>query len=303
MILAITPNPAIDNVYFVEKLEVGEVNRPVEKTRTAGGKGLNVARVSSLIGEKVGAGGFLGGYNGEFIRSEVKKLGIRDEFTQIKENTRDCVNMTDKSTGKSTEILEKGPIVSVDEVNDFFNNYANVCRNYDIISVSGSLPLGVSKIFFNKMISISKENNKKIIVDTSGEGLKIAIEAKAYMIKPNKFELTEYFRREISIKDALREFYNSGIELPIVSLGKDGCMTYVDSKFYTFTTPDIKVVNTVGSGDSFIAGCCTGFSRGYNEIDSIKLGMACGTANTQFSATGMVSKELVDKFFSEITVK
>ena len=302
MILTITPNPAIDNVYFVDKLDIGEVHRPTQKTRTAGGKGLNVARVSSIIGEIVGAGGFLGGYNGDFIRSEVKKLGITDEFTQIKENTRDCVNMTDISTGKSTEILEKGPIVTDDEVNDFFNNYTNICHNYDVISVSGSLPLGVDKSFFKRIISISKENNKKIVVDTSGDGLKTAIESKSYMIKPNKFELTEYFGHEISVKDALTEFFRLGIELPVISLGKEGCMAYVEGKFYTFSTPDIKVVNTVGSGDSFIAGCCTGFSRGYNEIDSIRLGMACGTANTQFSATGTISKELADKFYSEIKV-
>lgn len=305
MILTVTPNPTVDRVYFVEKFQMGEVHRPIKMTCTAGGKGLNVARVSHILGEKSATMGFVGGFNGDLIKSQVESLGIENLFTRINGETRTNVNISDNE-GKSGEILEPGPEISPEEEKCFFTDFERHISRFKIICAAGSLPKGLDSTFYKKIIAISKKHNKKIIADTSGKVLEDVISEKPYMIKPNEYELSLLMGKEIKsiedIKGALIFLFEKGIEIPLITLGKDGAMAYVENKFYKFNSPKVQVKNTVGSGDSSIAGIATGLSRGMNIIDSIKLGMACGTANTQFEETGMVSQELVEKYYKEITV-
>lgn len=304
MILTITMNPAIDKVYAVDDFVVGAVFRPRDMVATPGGKGVNVARVAHIIGEQAMATGLLGGSNGNFIRSEIKKQGIIDEFVPIKGQTRICINIIDQKNITSTEILEAGPVISQEEYEDFVKKYEELLDGCDVVTASGSLPKGVPDDFYYRLIEIAREKNKKFILDTSGEYFEEGIKAKPYMIKPNTDELTKVMDGDFfSTKDyvkAVAFFKEQGIELPVLSLGKKGCIAALEDGIYHFTTPSIKVVNTVGSGDSFVAGCAVALAQGKDLKEVIKLGMACGTANTQFFKTGMVSKELVEKFFDRI---
>lgn len=306
MILTVTANPAIDRVYFVKDFVMGEVRRPEGMKCTAGGKGLNVARVARIMDSQVSAMGFVGGYNGEFIKSEIEKLGIKNEFTQIEGETRNCINISDEN-GLSGEILEKGPEVSRKEAEDFIKSFEENLEKCDIISVSGSLPRGLDSTFYANLVECAKKKGKRIIVDTSGQTLKDIIKTKPYMVKPNRDELSDYLGRSIEslsdVQDALKILKDEGIEVPLITLGKDGAMAYVDGKMYKFTTPCVAVKNTVGSGDSTIAGIVTGLDRGMSVVDSIRLGMASGTANTQFEETGLVSKELVEKYYNETKIE
>ena len=306
MLLTITANPAIDRVYFVDKFEMGEVHRPIRMTYTAGGKGINVARVASILGTDTAAMGFAGGNNGAFIRSEVKKLGIKEQFTEIDGETRICINISD-SAGRSGEILESGPVLTKAEADRFLKTYEDNIESYELITISGSLPQGLDDDFYPQLIHTAALHNKKIIVDTGGKAFIKVLEAKPYMVKPNRFELSQYLGYEVqelsAVKDALKLLYDKGIAVPLCSLGKDGAAAYIDGHFYRYITPDIEVKNTVGSGDSTIAGIATGLHRGYTPENAIRLGMAAGTANTQFSETGMVSTELVEKYYNEIIME
>lgn len=306
MILTVTANPAIDRVYFVKDFVMGEVRRPVGMTYSAGGKGLNVARVAKILDAKVGAMGFVGGYNGEFIKKEVEKLGILNEFTQIEGETRNCINISDEN-GVSGEILEQGPVISDEEAARFLKEFEENISKYDIIAVSGSLPKGLDSTFYLELIRLANSFGKKIIVDTSGKTLRDIIDGKPYMIKPNKDELSAYLGKEITsftdVKDALCVLHEKGIEVPLVSLGKDGAMAYVAGKVYKYSIPKVTVKNTVGSGDSTIAGIVTGLDRNMSIVDSIRLGMAAGIANTQFQQTGLVSQELVEMYYNEIKIE
>ena len=306
MLLTVTANPAIDKVYFVDKFEMGEAYRPIKTTFTAGGKGLNVARVAALLGTDTAAMGFAGGNAGQYIRDEIKKLGIADRFTVTDKETRTCINIVD-SAGKSGEILESGPEISEADVKRFLKDYEENIKDYDLITVSGSLPAGLDSGFYTKLISIAKQNGKRIIVDTSGKTLLDVVEAAPYMIKPNKSEMSQYLNHEISsiddVKRALMDLHENGIEIPVCTLGKDGAAAYIDDHFYRYITPDIKIKNTVGSGDSAVAGIASGLCRGLAVKDSIRLGMAAGAANTQFEQTGVVTDELVKKYYSQIIVE
>ena len=299
MILTVTANPAIDRVYFIEDFQIGKVHRANRIKCSAGGKGLNVARVAHIIGCETAAMGFVGGYTGEFIKSEVEKQGIKNLFTEIKEETRTCVNIS-APNGASGEILEAGPEVSAEERTRFIADYTSYINDYDIVCVSGSLPRGLTSDFYAELSQIAKEKGKKIIIDTSGKTLEEILCAKPYMVKPNENREIE---TEDDIKDALFFLKEKGVEIPLLSLGKDGAAAMIDGCCYKFLTQPVKVVNAVGSGDSTVAGIAAGLDMGYSLEDAIKLGMATGTANTQFEQTGMVTKELVDKFFSQIKVK
>lgn len=307
MILTITPNPAVDRVYFVDNLRIGEVNRPADTSFTAGGKGLNVARVANIIGSSVAASGFLGGYNGEFIRSEIKKLGIADAFLSIDKDTRICINITDRSTGESTELLEPGPKLEIAEYERFYEHLKKLAPLYDVVTISGSTPAGAPEDFYSKCVRIINEAEKTAIADTSGKSFTAALKEKPFMVKPNQYELASYLGQEITndkqCADALMSLAEAGVTLPAVSLGKDGCMALCDGRLLRFYSPKVSVVNTVGSGDSFIAGTAAGLDRGMSQKDALKLAMACGTANTQFMATGTVTRDLVESYYKQIEVK
>ena len=306
MILTVTANPTIDRVYFVENFEFGKVHRVNSVARSAGGKGINVARVAKIIGSETAAMGFVGGYTGEFIKSEVEKQGIKSLFTNIKGETRTCVNISDTS-GKSGEILESGPEISEEEKSEFIKQYINNIESYNAICLSGSLPKGLQSDFYAKLVDIAKDKGKKVIVDTSGKALEEILDAKPYMVKPNDDEIAALMNKEIKsdehIKEALMFLFEKGVEVPFISLGKNGAAAMIDEKCYKFIPPSLTAVNTVGSGDSAVAGVAAGIDMGYTMENAIKLGMAAGAANTQFEQTGFVTKEMVDEFFSLVTVK
>lgn len=306
MILTVTANPTIDRVYFIDDFEMGKLHRAKRISRSAGGKGINVARVAGILGRKTAAMGFVGGYTGDFIQSEIEKLGIKNLFTRIAGETRTSVNISGEN-GASGEILEGGPEISEEEKEEFIKAYSAHIEDYGIICVSGSLPRGLTSDFYTELIQIARERGKKIIVDTSGKALEEIFPAKPYMVKPNQDEIADLMNKKIitdvDIKEALFYLLKKGIEVPFISLGKEGAAAFIDGICYKFTTPDVKVVNAVGSGDSSVAGIAAGLDMGYDIESAIKLGMASGTANTQFEQTGLVTKELVEQFFHQIQVK
>lgn len=307
MLLTVTMNPAVDRFYDVNEFTVDNVFRPKEMIATAGGKGLNVARVAKLLGEFVMASGLIGGSNGKFIDKRIKEEGIESQFVKIKGETRICINITDKKNTTSTEVLENGPTISPEELEIFLEHYEKLLDKCNVITASGSLPKGVPNNFYQSLIRLAQKKGKKFILDTSGEPFVEGIKAAPYMIKPNEEEVKKLLDKEIkNITDyveILFDFKNQGIELPIITLGKNGCITIIDNKIYHFKNPKVEVINTVGSGDAFIAGCAVALNAGEGIINVVKKGMACGITNTQFSKTGFISKKLFDKFLEQIQLE
>nr|NLN41077.1 1-phosphofructokinase [Clostridiales bacterium] len=300
MILTVTLNPAVDKVYQVESFAIGQVFRPKDMWATAGGKGLNVSRVATILGEKARATGFLGGSNGDFIRRELKKQGIEDAFVQISGDTRICIAINDPVSDTSTEVLEPGPIITAKEQDRFLQNFRLVAKEADIVTISGSLPKGVPADFYGKLIEISQALGKRVLLDTSGEPLLRSLEFTPFMIKPNETELEaiadKKIRTEQDILDTAIKIHQMGIQLVCVTLGGKGCIAVSKEGAFRLIAPSIETVSTVGSGDSFLAGCAVALVQGQPMEIVLKTAMACGMANTQFAKTGYVSRELVDKF-------
>ncbi|HBG75381.1 1-phosphofructokinase family hexose kinase [Eubacteriales bacterium mix99] len=314
MILAVNMNPAMDKVYAVDDFQAGKVFRPRDMTATAGGKGLNVARVAHLLGEKVIATGLIGGSTGRQIEEEVRNGGMDSRFVPIRGESRICINIMDHRNGTSTEVLEPGPMATEGDARVFLSRYQELLEECSVVTASGSLPKGLPVDFYSTLIRLAKEKGKRFLLDTSGTFFQEGIKARPFLIKPNRDELTALQlaepgsrrtgeKAEMGRKDivkAVQAFQARGIELPVVSLGKQGCIAALEDGVYHFTTPAVDIVNTVGSGDSFIAGCAVALNRGARFREAIRFGMACGTANTQFFKTGWIEKEMVESFLPMI---
>jgi len=299
-------NPSIDKVYLVDNFSIGNVFRTKDYTSTAGGKGLNVARVVKAMNFDITASGLLGGLAARFIKNRLNSLNIRDKFVNIMGETRTCINITDNMNNKTTEILESGPEVKGNEIDKFLKIYRSLVDETDIITSSGSLPKGLSNDFYRELIKIANSKNKKFILDTSDKYLKEAIKEKPYMVKPNQEELTNLFNINCnSIESCIQpliEFKKMGIKMPVITLGGQGAVGLNKDNIYHFKAPNVEAINVVGSGDAFVAGCAIGLLKN-NYIQAMKLGMACGVANTLFMQTGKVTKKKVNYYKDIIKVE
>lgn len=299
MITTITFNPSIDRMYKVNSMNIGEVQRVVSANATAGGKGINVTKVCKILQEEPLAMGFLGGYNGEFIKEELRKLDIKTKFTKVKQETRNCLNIiTDDKV--STEFLEKGPIIENSDLYKFENDIKEVIKDTKILVASGSYCQNMPLNYYEKIGNVCRENNVKFILDTSGEPLKVALKSKPYLIKPNTDEIKQLLDIDIESRDEVicagKKLIEMGAENVCISLGKDGMIYLNESEIYEVKVPKIEAVNTVGSGDSTIAGFSVGILRGYEVEELLKLSNACGISNALNIETGFVNLEEVEKY-------
>ncbi|OON94866.1 MAG: hypothetical protein ATN31_02330 [Candidatus Epulonipiscioides saccharophilum] len=307
MILTVTLNAAIDKRYVLEQLTIGSVNRTISTQASAGGKGINVARVCHLLGEPVIATGFVGGFSGQYIQSETNKQGITSKFYNVAGESRTCINMYDQSTSVQTEVLEGGINVSPDDENGFKELYSSLLDDVNIVVISGSVPTGSSDSIYNELVEIAKSKNKKVIVDTSKDYLKRILDVHPTMIKPNSDELA-YLKdlNNLTKSEAIiaaKELHLTGIELVAVSLGAEGSIVAYDNKVYNVIIPPVQTVNSVGCGDSMIAGFATGLSRGLPILDIIKLASACGTSNALSEETGFVDPDQVTELIQKVVVE
>lgn len=305
MITVITFNPSIDRLYKLDTFKVGFVQRANFVNPTAGGKGLNVSKVVNKLGETPTCLGFLGGFNGAYIENELENIGVKNGFTKIDGETRICLNIMDNE-GVSTEILEKGPVVSKKDINKFEEKLEEVLKDTTVLVASGSLIQGMPKEYYSKIGEICNKKNIKYILDTSGDYLKLALNSNIYLIKPNIDELAALSEIKINSKEdiieAAKNLMEKGVENVCVSMGKDGMILLNKDSVYEVEVPKIEVLNPVGSGDSSIAGFAYGTLKGYDLKDCLKLANACGMSNALYMETGYIENDDIETFFKDIKV-
>ena len=305
MIITITPNPSIDVSYYMEEFQLDAVNRCYDYNKTAGGKGLNVSKVLKIIGGDLLATGFVGGKSGEFIEEGLKERNIKSRFIKIAGETRTSLAIQHKDT--STEIREAGPTISTEEEQEFLDLLKDLAEKADTFCISGSLPLGLDYSFIEKVLNITKD--KKLIVDTSGENLrKIVFEStiKPYAVKPNLdeiMELTGLKKEELKIEEILKGDVFKDIPLVMVSLGKEGAVAKYKDSLYRMTVPVIEAVNSVGSGDSTIAGLAYGISRQLEIKETFKLAMSLGVLNALEKEIGYININHLEAMKEKIKVE
>lgn len=306
MITTVTLNASIDKAYFMEgNIENGKVMRVHSVRNSAGGKGLNVARIVKLCGEEVLTTGLLGGYNGKYLESLLEKDGISHAFEYVSGETRSCINILDEKYG-STEYLEPGCQVTEEETERFLQRFPQMIERSSVVTISGSVPAGMPKDIYKKMILMAKEAGKQVILDTSGELLEQGLKAAPTIVKPNQDEMELLFQTKIeSRKDVIahaEKILKQGIPYVIVSLGGDGALMLCKDGIYHGKPPKIKVVNTVGCGDSMVGALAVALHRNYEPKKALQFAVAIASANALSPNTGDFEPEIGKRLFEEVEV-
>lgn len=307
MITTVTMNTSLDKAYFMkEAIENGTVMR-VESCRTsAGGKGLNVARAAALCGAQVQATGLAGGFNGQQLEALLDKDGIAHKFAHVDGETRCCINILDPAFG-STEYLEPGFMVSPEEERKFMEMFPDIIRDSEVITISGSIPGGVDKNIYGRLISIAKEMGKAVLLDTSGESLKSGIKSCPTLVKPNQDEIEQLFGVQIhGMEDVIsyaKKIKGMGIPYVVISLGKDGALLVCEEGIFQGHPPKIKVVNTVGCGDSMVGAFAVAYERRFTAEEALKYAVAVAAANAMSERTGDFDPKVCGELSGQVVVE
>lgn len=306
MIVTVTLNAAIDKRYVVKGCKNGEVNRVSECYYTPGGKGLNVSKPLAITGTKVVATGFLGGFAGKYIEACLAPFGIESQFYHLKEESRSCINIWDEENKVQTEFLEPGFTVKEAEFIDFLQHFERVIQNADVVAMSGSIPRGLDEDAYCKLIQIVKKYDKTVILDTSGKLLEQGIKAKPTMIKPNIDEIRMLTGlscdNETELVEAAKELKKKGIEIVVISLGKDGSIVVCNEGVFRVKVPQIAAENTVGCGDSMIAGFALGFEQKLSMEECIRKASAISAASAMSKETGTFRLEDMEVLYPKIEI-
>ena len=307
MILTVTANAAIDKRYVVERFGVGNVNRVKSCAANAGGKGINVSRVASILGEEVMATGFLGGHAGRFIAEHVAELGIKSEFVWCEGESRTCINVWDEIEKKQTEFLEPGFSVTPEDCDRLLKKYGEILPNCEVVTISGSTPKGAGTELYRRMIREAEAAGKPVILDTSGNLLEECLLERPTLIKPNMDEIRALTGRPLNSREGLlraaRDLHEDGVKIVVISLGGDGSLISCGEGVYDVKVPKIDTVNTVGCGDSMIAGLAVGISRGLPMEETIRLASAVSAANAMRIETGFFVKEDMEAILPKVQIR
>jgi tagatose 6-phosphate kinase len=306
MILTVTLNAAIDKRYVVEGVQIGEVNRVKECAYTPGGKGLNVSKPAAIDGADIVATGFVGGHAGAYIEDSLEPFGIKSAFYHLEAESRSCINIWDTENKVQTEFLEPGFTVSEQDFVGFMEKFVELVERADVVTMSGSVPKGLDGTAYQKMVKVVKAAGKKVILDTSGKLLEMGIDACPTMIKPNIDEIRMLTGKSCDnmedIIEAAEEIHHRGVDIVAVSLGKEGSFLVNSEGVYQAKVPKINAVNTVGCGDSMIAGFAIGLSEGLSAEDLLRKASAISAAAALREETGFFVKEDMERIYPQVQI-
>lgn len=300
MIYTLTLNPALDyDMYLEDTLDVGEMNLCKKVNYRAGGKGINVSKMLKNLSIDSIALGYIGGFIGDFILKDLEINDINHDFIKLNGVSRINVKVNGKDI--ETELMGISPSISKKEINDLIEKFKKL-ESGDILVLSGSIPEDIENDIY-KQISQHVKSDVEIVLDTRGK----LIETNLYnnlLIKPNINELREMFNSKLETKREIinkcQYFLEKGVKNVIVSCGGDGAILINKDIVLEANVPKGKLINSVGAGDSMVAGFIAGINNKLSLEDSFKLAVASGSATAYSYNLG--EKELVDKLFKEIEI-
>lgn len=299
MIYTVTFNPAVDYVVQTDEISVGGVNRSKSEKIYFGGKGINVSMVLSELGVKSKALGFVAGFTGDAIEKGVAEKGVETDFVHL-ENGFSRINVKIKS-GSETELNGQGPAIDDKALNSLFEKLDRLDCG-DTLVLAGSIPNSMPADIYEKILERLQDKNIKAVVDATKDLLLNVLKYKPFLIKPNNYELGEMFGAALKTTDEIAEYAQKlkdmGARNVLVSMAGDGALL-LDENGKTHLCGVCKgtVKNSVGAGDSMVAGFVAGLEQGGYEY-ALKLGTAAGGA-TAFS-DGLAEKALIDELLKQL---
>lgn len=295
MIYTVTFNPAIDYVVELVSFNIGEVNRTTREYMNLGGKGVNVSRVLTNLEIPNTALGFVAGFTGEALRTGLGEMGVKTDFIKLKEgNTRINVNIKGIS---ETDINARGPEISDEAIEELFNKLDNL-KDSDILVLAGSIPASLPSDMYERIMSRLYGKGIRFVVDATKDLLMKSLKYEPFLIKPNNHELGEIFGLKLKNDDEIiyyaRELKKKGAKNVLVSMAGDGAVLVDENNIaHRIGTPKGKVVNSVGAGDSMVAGFLAGYLENGDYQHALKMGTASGSASA-FSEGLATKQEVMD---------
>lgn len=306
MVYTITLNPALDRTIWVKKIKSDDSNRIDKEERFAGGKGIDVSKVLTILGVNNSAMGFVGGFTGEELEGLLINGGINCDFSRITGETRTNIIINDVNSGKQTSYSASGPKIKPYELMKLIYKVEKLDKP-EIVIISGSQPPGIHPEIYRKLIIIAKNKGAQVVLDTDGDALKVGIQGLPDIIKPNVHELSRLVdMRLITIDEIIRaaqSIHKQGVRIVLVSMGAKGIILFSKKERYLASPPKVRVKNTIGAGDSAVAGFVYGLVMGKSLKKALIYAVAAGTATTLRPGTALCQKDDFLKLITEITLK
>ncbi len=300
MIYTVTFNPALDYILELDKLEVGKIQKSKSELILPGGKGINVSIVLTNLEIGNVALGYKAGFVGEEIERLLKNIKVETDFIELEnENSRINVKI---SANEETAINSNGPRICESKISELLEKLKKINEN-DFLVLSGSIPKSLKDDIYEKICSIVREKNVKIVVDATKNLLVQSLRYNPFLIKPNNEELGEIFGVDIHTKEDAyvygKKLREMGAKNVLVSMGKLGAVL-IDEKNneYFVKSPEGKRINTVGSGDSMVAGFLAGYIKFNDYEKALKMGVASGSASAL--SKYLATKEEVYNLFNNL---
>ena len=300
MIYTVTFNPALDYIVFLDDMKLGDINRATRESIFYGGKGINVSTILNTLGLETTALGFVAGFTGKAIEEGLASLGIHTDFIHLPEgNSR--INVKVKH-GDETEINGQGPVITDKAIEALFAKLDTLTED-DILVLAGSIPNTLPEDIYEKILARLEEKRIRIAVDATKDLLLNVLKYHPFLIKPNNHELGEMFHTVCKTKDDIehyaKELQKMGARNVLISMAGDGAILITEEgETIQMGTPKGKVINSVGAGDSMVAGFLAGYLKNGSYEEALKTGTAAGSA-TAFSE-GLASLEMFHKMMEQL---
>lgn len=296
MVLVLCPNPSVDKLLHADEIIPGGVNRSTGEYPYPGGKGVHVVMALKELQAETELIGFWGGPAGEWIREECGKKGIVSWGPELEGWTRTCLTiLTPDPATRNTEILEKGPKVSSENLHEFFKITESKADEVQAVCVSGSWPADTPGDVYQTLKSICDTRKADLWVDASGSRLEQALEVQPFGVHINKQEAREFFGEDLPPEAYARKLLEY-CSMAALTDGANGLYLAYQSEIIHASCKVENVISTVGSGDCLTAGVISEWYHTKNLIETARTGTACGAANCIYPELGMLQKSDVDAF-------
>jgi 1-phosphofructokinase family hexose kinase len=306
-IFTFTPNPNLDRTLTVTDVCLDTVLRAVASRVDPGGKGFNVARALHALGIAGTALAFLGGDTGARLRDMMAGAGVDVQAVPVANETRTCYVVTDAAGVRHLKVNEPGPVVSEAEVAACFAAIGAQVRSGDLWVLAGSLPPGVEQDFYARLIGLLHKMGAHVVLDASGEALRLGLHARPFLVKPNALEAGEALGIEISTPNvaahAAAQLCAMGVDYGAISLGAEGLVLAHAGESVHAWPPAVQARNTVGAGDAAVAGMLWALAQGLPLDEMARWSVACGTAAAMRPGTDFGPLDEVERVATQVRIE
>lgn len=299
MILTITLNPSVDRAIYLESLNLHDTNRVVRTATDAGGKGINLSRVADELGGNTMATGLLGGGPGALVKSVLDRERVPYDFVEIVGETRINFSIEDQSQEPPTTFNERGPEISLEE----WEALLAKCRAYAPTTgwacLGGSIPPGLGTDSYRTIGRIFKGAGCSLMIDADGEPMKLGLEARPDLVKPNSKEAGRLLGKSVETDDeavsAAREIHSMGVPTVLLSRGADGAILANSDGVWFGNSPQVEAHSTIGSGDSLLGAFLWAIRSGFTPETALQWGMAAGAATAMTDGSEIARQAVVER--------